>query len=399
MHLQGKKIILAISGSIAAYKTPALVRLLTKAGAEVRVLMTEAATDFVTPLSLSTVAGSAVLQDVHDGATWANHVALGLWADAMLVAPCSANTLAKMANGQCDNLLLAVYLSARCPVFIAPAMDEDMWHHPSTQKNLQSLQSIGNIYIPVEHGSLASGLVGLGRMAEPESIVSFLNQYFHPTLPLKGLKALVTAGPTHEAIDPVRYIGNRSTGKMGIALAEALAAQGAEVTLVLGPTHLSTQKPGIHTVKVEQAQEMYDACWEVFPKMDIAIMSAAVADYTPTQVATQKIKKTGEEGMNLPLVKTVDILHSLGKIKSPQQTLVGFALETNDALHYGQQKLKDKNADMIVVNSLQDAGAGFGHDTNKVTLVTAHHQETLPLMPKSEVAHAIVNHLIRMRND
>jgi len=399
MSLHGKRIILAVTGSIAAYKTPALVRLLVKAGAEVKVIMTRSAADFVTPLSLSTVSKHPVLQDVSDGSTWNNHVELGLWADAMLVAPCSANTLAKLANGLCDNLVCAVYLSARCPVFIAPAMDEDMWKHPSTKANLAAVRGYGNRIIPVGHGELASGLTGDGRMAEPEDIAHHLAAFLSAPKPLAGARALVTAGPTYERLDPVRFIGNFSTGKMGVAIAEALADAGAEVILVLGPSHISTQHPGIRLVTVESAQQMYDASLAVFGEVSVAVLAAAVADYRPAQMEVQKIKKTSGD-LNLPLVRTSDILGTLGKIKKRGQTLVGFALETNNELAGGQKKLEGKNADMIVLNSLRDEGAGFGHDTNKATLLMRDgRQIELPLQSKHEMAAAIVNQIVANRHE
>lgn len=400
MHLTGKKIILSVSGSIAAYKTPHLVRLLIKAGAEVQVITTPASEQFVSPLALSTVSRHPVYSNVNDGTSWNNHVALGRWADVLLIAPCSANTLAKLANGICDNLLCAVYLSAVCPVFIAPAMDEDMWLHATTRNNLQRVQSYGNTVIPVTHGELASGLVGEGRMAEPEDMVAFLDRFFYSQSyqPLKGKKALVTAGPTYERLDPVRFIGNFSTGKMGIQIAEALGNMGASVTLVLGPSHLKTQHRMVHTVRVESAKEMYDACMSVFNDVDISVLAAAVADYKVSEIASEKIKKQGHT-LELSLVKTDDILASLGKIKQAHQLLVGFALETNNEHENALKKLREKNADMIVLNSLNDEGAGFGHDTNKVTLLHANGEHlTLPLLSKAEVAMTIVNQIIELRN-
>jgi phosphopantothenoylcysteine decarboxylase / phosphopantothenate---cysteine ligase len=398
MSLQGKKIVLAVTGSIAAYKTPHFVRLLVKAGADVKVLITDAATHFVSALSLTTVSKHPVLTNISDGAAWNNHVELGLWADALLVAPCSANTLAKLANGICDNLVGAVYLSARCPVFVAPAMDEDMWLHPATQANIAKVRSYGNHIIPVAHGELASGLIGEGRMAEPEDMVRHLVHFFSASKPLKGINALVTAGPTYERLDPVRFIGNFSTGKMGIAIAEALAERGAKVTLVLGPSKENTYHSLVNTIKVESAEQMYDASMAAFKDAHIAVLAAAVADYRPANQAAEKIKKTGEE-LTLQLTKTHDILASLGAIKQRWQTLIGFALETNDELTNAAKKLAAKNADMIVLNSLRDEGAGFGHDTNKITLVRdGQPPVSLPLQSKTDVAAAIVNEVIEMRN-
>ncbi|PSK87442.1 bifunctional phosphopantothenoylcysteine decarboxylase/phosphopantothenate--cysteine ligase CoaBC [Taibaiella chishuiensis] len=402
MSLKDKKIILAVTGSIAAYKTPQLVRLLVKAGAEVQVVMTEAAKDFVTPLALATVSTKEVFYAVSNGAHWNNHVHLGRWADVLLVAPCTANTLAKMAQGLCDNMVQAIYLSAACPVVFAPAMDEDMWLHPATRANVQQLQSYGHHLIPVESGPLASGLTGPGRMAEPETIAAWLEHFFAPeqqpvAIP-PNTKALITAGPTYEAIDPVRFIGNFSTGKMGIALAEALAERGIPVDLVLGPSKESTQHPLITTHKVVSAREMYDACERLFPEAAISILSAAVADFRPQEAAAEKIKKGSEDTMQLTLVKNPDILAHLGAIKNAGQTVVGFALETNNELEHALKKLKAKNADMIVLNSLQEAGAGFGHDTNKVTLLSADGTQTaLPLQSKKEIAKSIVDCVLALK--
>lgn len=393
--LKGKKILLGITGSIAAYKSIYLVRLLVKAGAEVKVIMTPSSKDFVSSLTLSTLSHHPVLIDMFDEQSWSNHVMLGRWADIMVIAPLSCNTLAKMANGQCDNLLLAVYLSATCPAVVAPAMDEDMWRHPATRENIKRLASFGNTIIPVEKGELASGLYGDGRMAEPEQIVRFITDNFFLTKPLTGKKVLVTAGPTYEAIDPVRFIGNHSSGKMGIAIAKELYSRGAEVTLVLGPTANEFSANGIHLVRVTDADDMYNACLKVFADTDLAVMSAAVADYTPVTKAAQKIKKK-EDHFNLALTKTKDILKSLGEKKKPGQVLVGFALETTDEKKYAREKLANKNADMIILNSLNDAGAGFGHDTNKITIFRKKGKEiAFDTKPKEEVAKDIVDTIIR----
>lgn len=398
--LQGKKIILGITGSIAAYKANNLVRLFVKAGAEVQVMMTPAAKDFVSTLTLSTLSKKPVLVDLFDEQSWANHVMLGRWADAMLIAPLSCNTLAKMANGICDNLLLTTYLSATCPVAVAPAMDEDMWKHPATKSNLEKIESYGCKVIPVDKGDLASGLSGEGRVAEPEAIVSFLESGFFlaskESSPLYGKKALVTAGPTYEPLDPVRFIGNHSSGKMGVAIANELAKIGADVTLVLGPASGTDVNPGIRKIQVTTAAEMFDACQSVFEKCDLAIMAAAVADYTPVTVAKQKIKKT-EGSLTIELTKTKDILKSLGENKKEHQVLAGFALETSDEKANAIAKLKGKNADMIVLNSLNDEGAGFGHDTNKITIFGKGGEEiNFPSKPKQEVAKDIIDTIIRL---
>jgi phosphopantothenoylcysteine decarboxylase / phosphopantothenate---cysteine ligase len=393
--LQGKKILLGVTGSIAAYKATMLVRLLVKQGAEVKIIMTTAAKDFVTPLSLSTLSKNDVLSDIADNDTWANHVMLGRWADIMLLAPLSCNTLAKMANGLCDNLLMAVYLSATCPIVAAPAMDEDMWHHQSTKDNLAKITSFGNHVIPVEKGELASGLIGDGRMAEPETIVVWLNNFFSDKLELKGKRVLVTAGPTYEAIDPVRFIGNHSSGKMGVAIAAEMKTRGADVVLVLGPSAIQVPDD-IEVIRVKSADEMYHACIKCFDTIDIAIMSAAVADYTPVSSAKEKIKKT-EDVFNVELTKTKDILKSLGEKKTNKQLLVGFALETNNEKAYALKKLQTKNADMIVLNSLNDTGAGFGHDTNKITIFDKKGNEyPFDIKPKNEVAKDIVNTIIKL---
>ncbi len=392
--LQNKKILLGITGSIAAYKTAILTRLLVKAGADVKVVMTSSAKDFVTPLSLSTLSKNPVLTDLSENDSWANHVMLGRWADIMLIAPLSCNTLAKMATGLCDNLLMAVYLSATCPVVVAPAMDEDMWHHRTTKNNLQTLKSYGNHIIPAEHGELASGLVGEGRMAEPEAIVNWLHVFFLNEHELSGKKILITAGPTYEPIDPVRFIGNHSSGKMGVAIAEEIKKRGGDVTLVLGPSDIQVNG-GIKTIHVTSAADMFTACEKTFPSVDLAIMSAAVADYTPVDVAKEKIKKADHD-LALTLTKTKDILKTLGSLKTPRQVLVGFALETNNEKEYALQKLHSKNADMIVLNSLQDAGAGFGFDTNKITIFDkTGNMYPFDMKSKKEVARDIVNTIIQ----
>jgi len=388
--LAGKKILLVVTGSIAAYKAPVLVRQLIKKGAEVRVLMTPAATDFVSKLTLSTVSKNPVLIDLFNSETWANHVMLGRWADLMLFAPLSCNTLSKMASGQCDNLVIATYLSATCPIMVAPAMDEDMWHHATTKTNVQLIQQHGCLQLPVAYGELASGLTGEGRMVEPEEIVMFLEEYFSKSAQLKGKKALVTAGPTYEAIDPVRFIGNHSSGKMGYAVAEELSGRGAEVTLVSGPVNFGIRGNGLKVVNVITADEMYQACLEI-KNYDIAVMAAAVADYTPSIVSDSKIKKTSNE-LVVSLKRTKDILASLGKTKLNGQVLVGFALETDNEEENAVKKLKEKNADLIVLNSLNDEGAGFGHDTNKATFYFKDGgQKQVELKSKKALAKDIVD--------
>lgn len=382
-------IVLGVTAGIAAYKTPQLVRLLTKKGYNVKVILTEKAKEFVTPLTLSTVSKNPVLTSFSSPeGNWHSHVELALWADTMLIAPATANTIAKMAHGVCDNLLLATYFSAKAPVFIAPAMDLDMYAHPTVTENLAKLASYGNHIIPATYGELASGLVGQGRMAEPEDIVLFLENTLSKNLPLKGKKILITAGPTYEAIDPVRFIGNFSSGKMGIALANEAVRQGAEVHLILGPSTEKNIHSQIHLHRVVSAQQMYEAAVTEFPSCDIAILAAAVADYTPETVAPEKIKKKGGN-LSLTLVPTVDILASLGKIKTTQ-TLIGFALETENEVANAQTKLEKKNLDGIVLNSLRDAGAGFGTDTNKVTFITKETQISFPLKTKEEVAKDIL---------
>lgn len=394
--LKGKKILLGVCGSIAAYKAALLVRLLVKQGASIKVIMTSDAEEFITPLTLATLSKNPVLTTFQkEQGEWNNHVELGLWADAFVVAPLTANTLAKFAKGLCDNLLTATYLSARCRIFLAPAMDLDMWAHPSTRSNVEELGSYGNTFIYPEFGELASGLIGDGRLAEPETIVAALEHYFAPSAVLKDKQILITAGPTFEAIDPVRFIGNHSSGKMGFALAEAAANRGAQVTLVTGPVSLQTTTSGIRRIDVQSAAEMFKACEAVYAKMDIAIMSAAVADYSPATVESKKIKKK-DIGLSIDLVKTVDILQTLGQQKK-KQLLIGFALETDNELRNAEEKLLRKNADMIVLNSLQDTGAGFKSDTNKVTLLTKHDApKKLALLPKSKVAEEILNEIERL---
>jgi len=396
--LKTKKILLGITGSIAAYKSAVLVRLLKKAGAEVKVVMTESAKNFIGPLTLSTLSRNPVLYRLSDDDdSWSNHVQLGRWADLMVIAPLSCNSLSKMAHGCCDNLLMAVYLSATCPVVVAPAMDEDMWKHPATINNLKLIRSFSNEIIPVNEGELASGLYGPGRMAEPEEIVSWIEDYFKKKDDFSGKKVLITAGPTYEKIDPVRFIGNRSSGKMGIAIATAFQQRGAEVTLVLGPSAQPVPE-GVHVVRVESANEMYEACNRVFDEVDIAVLSAAVADYSVETPSEVKIKKTGDS-LEIGLKKTRDILKSLGARKSVHQTLVGFALETDHAESNALKKLNEKNADLIVLNSLQDEGAGFGYDTNKITIFDRKGGVThFGVQPKNKVAEQILNAILKFKD-
>ncbi len=395
--LHGKKIILGVTGGIAAYKSATLIRLLIKAGADVQVLMTPAAHDFITPLTLATLSRRPVYTNFQADAfgSWNNHVELGLWADLVIIAPATADTLARMANGICDNLLLAVVLSARCPVAVAPAMDLDMYKHAATQRNLAQLKKDGVLLIPPGTGELASGLHGEGRMAEPEEIRAFAEATIGQKLRLKGKQVLVTAGPTYEHIDPVRFIGNHSSGKMGFAIAEALAAEGASVTLVCGPSQQQVKNPLIKRVDVVSAADMFVNSIRAFEKADAAILAAAVADYRPKTVAEQKIKKTKGKGLeNIELVETADILAELGRRKKAKQVLAGFALETNDEEKHAKDKLKRKNLDFIVMNSLRDAGAGFGTDTNKITIFGNNNKTTkFELMPKAEAARCIVNYL------
>ncbi|TCI94863.1 bifunctional phosphopantothenoylcysteine decarboxylase/phosphopantothenate--cysteine ligase CoaBC [Tenacibaculum sp. M341] len=395
--LQGKKVLLGITAGIAAYKTASLVRLFIKSGAEVKVIMTPASKDFITPLTLSTLSKNPVHSTFYDkedeNELWNNHVDLGLWADLMIIAPATANTLSKMTNGTCDNLLLATYLSAKCTVYFAPAMDLDMYIHPSTKDSLDSLQKFGNIMIPATSGELASGLVGQGRMAEPEDIVDFIEKDIQSKLPLKGKKILITAGPTYEAIDPVRFIGNHSSGKMGFEIAKAAAKKGAEVFLVSGPSSQTVKNSLVRRIDVTSAQEMYDACHTYFNEVDIAVLSAAVADYRPKNVADQKIKKK-DASLVIELAPTKDILKSLGAIKK-DQFLVGFALETNDEVSNAKKKIESKNLDAIVLNSLRDKGAGFAVDTNKITIIDkSFNEKTFELKSKKEVAKDIINEVL-----
>ena len=393
MPLAGKKIILGVSGSIAAYKSALIVRGLVKAGAEVRVLMTPAATDFISPLTLGTLAKSAVITSVHDGDGWNNHVELGCWADAFLIAPATATTLAKLAHGICDTALVAVYLSARCPVFFAPAMDLDMWRHPATQQNVHRLRGYGNHLIEVGTGELASGLSGPGRLAEPEEILDILAAHFFRATDLAGRRILITAGPTYEDLDPVRYLGNRSTGRMGIALAEAAAVRGATVDLILGPTPLSPAGGGITVTRVRSAVEMHRAALERWPDATDGILCAAVADYRPEHVAEQKIKK-GDGALELRLVRNPDIAADLGQRKSTAQYLIGFALETENEEANAREKLLRKNLDLIVLNSPLVPGAAFGHETNQIRLLDRNKVTDHELKPKRAVADDILDRLV-----
>ena len=392
MPLAGKKIILGVSGSIAAYKAALLVRGLIKAGAEVRVLMTPAATEFISPLTLGTLSRHEVITSVHSEAGWNNHVELGLWADAYVIAPATATTLAKLAHGICDTALVAVYLSARCPVFFAPAMDVDMWRHPATRANVATLQAYGNHLIDVGSGELASGLEGPGRLAEPERILDLLEAHFRRRQDLAGRRILITAGPTHEDLDPVRYLGNRSTGRMGIALAEAAAARGAEVKLVLGPTTLPVRDPSVAITSVRSAREMHAAAVGAWPECTDGILCAAVADYRPAEVAPEKIKKTEGE-LQLRLVRNPDIAADLGASKRGDQMLVGFALETENEEANARGKLLRKNLDLIVLNSPRTPGAAFGHDTNQIRLIDRNKVTSFELKPKRAVADDILDRL------
>ena len=399
--LSGKKILLGISGGIAAYKTANLVRLFIKAGAQVQVVMSPASLHFITPLTLATLSKNPVYSTFYNEeeakGEWNNHVELGLWADFMVIAPATANTLSKMANGNCDNLLIATYLSAKCPVYFAPAMDLDMYKHPSTLDSFHKLKTFGNIIIPAENGELASGLSGEGRMAEPENIIAFLENDVLAKLPLKGKKILITAGPTYEAIDPVRFIGNHSSGKMGFDIANEAANKGAEVVLISGPTHLNVLNFSIKLIRVVSAQDMYEACHQYYNDFDVAIAAAAVADYRPKHIADQKIKKN-DVTFSIELEKTKDILASLGEQKK-NQFLIGFALETENEIEHAKQKIQKKNLDLIVLNSLNDKGAGFGLPTNKVTFISKDFVvEPKELKSKEEVAQDIINKVIQFYN-
>ncbi len=400
--LTGKKILLGITGSIAAYKIPLLVRLLKKDGADVRVVMTPSAKDFVTPLTLSTLSGNPVLSHGFDEQTgkWDSHVELGLWADLFVVAPASANTMAKMAYGMADNYLLTVCLSAKCPIMFAPAMDLDMYKHPATQQNIRTLIERGCIFVAPSSGELASGLCGEGRMEEPQKIYEKIKSFFQTKQNFKGKKVLITAGPTYEAIDPVRFIGNHSSGLMGIEIARAFADQGAEVTLVLGPSNISVNKNNVNVMPVTSAKEMYDAVMALFPKTDIAVLSAAVADFRPEMVAEQKIKKNPDnDTFTIKLVKTEDILKSVGKVRVDNQTVVGFALETENGLENAKKKLHTKNIDLIVLNEMNESGVGFKTKTNKVSIITKDDKvTTYDLKPKNEVALDILNAIYQYTN-
>ena len=392
--MKGKKIVLGITGSIAAYKAAVLARALIKKGAEVQIVITPAGKEFITPLTLSTITSKPVISEFfarRDG-TWHSHVDLGLWADAMLIAPATAATIGKMANGIADNMLITTYLSMKAPVFVAPAMDLDIFAHPSTQKNLDTLRSYGNIIIEPGEGELASHLVGKGRMEEPENIVAVLEDFFAKKSDLAGKKVMITAGPTYEKIDPVRFIGNYSSGKMGYALAECCAERGAEVTLISGPVSITAKHPNIRTISVESTEEMYQAATSEFGSSDAAILCAAVADFTPETKAEQKIKREKDD-LIIKLKPTQDIAAALGKLKKDNQVMVGFALETNDEVEHAKGKLERKNLDFIVLNSLNDKGAGFRHDTNKITIIDKENVIEFPLKNKKEVATDIINHL------
>tara|TARA_Y100000589_G_scaffold243537_1_gene231155 strand:- start:15061 stop:16263 length:1203 start_codon:yes stop_codon:yes gene_type:complete len=399
--LEGKKILIGVSGSIAAYKIAYLVRALKKLQAEVKVIMTTSASHFIGPLTLSTLSENPVYSNFYDEGSgeWTNHVELGMWADLMLVAPASANTLSKMANGLCDNLLIATYLSAKCPVWFAPAMDLDMYKHPSTVKNIESLIQFGNRCVKPNYGELASGLIGKGRMEEPEEIVNLMSSYFLEKDDFKGKKVVVTAGPTHESFDPVRFIGNNSSGKMGIAIADEFSFRGADVTLVCGPSSVECSSATVNRINVTSASEMYDAVFSKKSDFDIAVMAAAVADYTPKETFKDKLKKK-EGDLSIKLIRTQDILKSLGHQKKPGQVLVGFAMETENEFENATKKLESKNADFIVLNSLNDRGAGFKSDTNKVTFIYPDNKSVeLELKSKSEVANDIANTVKKILDD
>lgn len=399
MSLTGKHIIVGITGGIAAYKTATLVRLLVKSGAEVQVIMTPNAKEFICPVTLSTLSGKPVISEFFTANTgqWHSHVDLGLWADAMVIAPATASTIGKMANGVADNMLVTTYLSAKAPVFVAPAMDLDMMAHPSTTRNIALLRSYGNHIIEPAEGELASHLIGKGRMEEPENIVKALDNFFCDNQSLSGKRVMITAGPTYERIDPVRFIGNYSTGKMGYAIADEAARRGAEVVLISGPVSITPSEPGVKVIKVESAREMCEQCMCHFNDSDIAIMSAAVADYAPAEVADKKIKREKDEIPQIRLVKNPDIAAALGKEKRDGQILVGFALETNDESANALDKLRRKNLDMIVMNSLRDAGAGFGTDTNKITVFTSDNAvKEYPLKSKREVAGDILDNIVEI---
>ncbi|MEL6389008.1 MAG: bifunctional phosphopantothenoylcysteine decarboxylase/phosphopantothenate--cysteine ligase CoaBC [Bacteroidota bacterium] len=397
--MAGLNVILGVSGSIAAYKSLLLTRLLIKNGCQVRVIMTEAATEFVSALSFATLSKSKVHVNIIEGDSWSDHVSLGLWADLMLIAPATATTLSKLAHGHADNMLVATYLSAKCPVMVAPAMDLDMWRHPSTSHNLELLRSYGNSVIPVGHGELASGLVGDGRMAEPEEIIAHISKFDKAKRDLAGKRVLITAGPTQEPIDPVRYITNHSTGKMGISIAEAAAARGADVTLVLGPTSESIEASDrLKVIRVSTAQSMYEACRVHHEKMDLVVFAAAVADYTPKDTSQHKMKKS-ESDLSIPLRRTIDIAATLGRNKSEGQTHIGFALETEEGMTNAESKLIRKNFDFIVLNSLQNPGAGFGHDTNQVTIISPNKTEELSLRPKRELADDILDLVVEDKSE
>ncbi|HTO38171.1 MAG TPA: bifunctional phosphopantothenoylcysteine decarboxylase/phosphopantothenate--cysteine ligase CoaBC [Brumimicrobium sp.] len=397
--LKGKRIVIGVTGGIAAYKISFLIRLLKQLGAEVKCILTPASSDFITPLTVSTLSQNPAYIEFwnEENGEWTNHVELGAWGDLMVIAPLTANSLAKLANGFCDNLLGATYLSAKCPVMIAPAMDLDMYAHATTEENLKKIEDHGVKIIPAEDGFLASGLIGKGRMAEPETILEEIKSFFEISDSMKGQKVLITAGPTYEAIDPVRFIGNHSTGKMGFALAEKCLARGAEVVLVTGPTQQTLQHKNLTRIDIKSAREMLAAAQTHFPSCNGGIFSAAVADYRPKEVADKKIKKNDEE-MTISLVKNPDVLHTIGETKNENQWLVGFALETNDALENAAKKLKKKHLDLIVVNTLEDIGAGFGYDTNKITLLDVNNKTTkFELKSKKEVANNILDYLLNLK--